>query len=103
MQVSVVGTVPEDYESRLVDVFAGEFEHLRILVLDPYDLALSKLERNAEIDVEDVKHLARAANFDLEVLANRYQQELRPFLNGPEARHDLTLRLWIDAIEEERR
>lgn len=102
VQVSAVGTVPEDYESRLVEVFPGEFEKLRILVLDPYDLALSKLERNAEIDVEDVKHLARAANFDLEVLENRYRKELRPLLAGPESRHDLTLELWIDAIREER-
>lgn len=79
VQVSAVATVPEDYESRLVDVFPGEFEKLRTLVLDPYDLALSKLERNAEIDVEDVKHLAKAANFDLEMLADRYRKELRPF------------------------
>jgi hypothetical protein len=84
VQVSAVATVPEDYESRLVEVFAGEFKMLRILVLDPYDLALSKLERNAEIDIEDVKHLARALNFDLDVLAGRYRNELRPFLTGPE-------------------
>jgi hypothetical protein len=102
VQVSSVATVPEAYESRLVEVFAGEFEKLRVLVLDPYDLALSKLERNAEIDVEDVKHLARALNFDLDVLAERYRTELRPFLMGPEARHDLTLRMWLEAIQEER-
>jgi hypothetical protein len=102
VQVSAVATVPEDYESRLVEVFPGEFEKLRILVLDPYDLALSKLERNAEIDVEDVKHLARAANFDLDVLAERYRRELRSFLTGPEAKHHLTLELWIEAIKEER-
>lgn len=102
VQVSGVATVPEDYEIRLVEVFPGEFEKLRILVLDPYDLALSKLERNAEIDVEDVKHLAKAAKFDLDVLADRYRRELRTFLTGPEAKHDLTLELWIDAIKEER-
>jgi hypothetical protein len=102
VQISAVATVPEDYESRLVELVPREFERLRILVLDPYDLALSKLERNAEIDVEDVKHLARAANFDLEVLADRYRKELRPFLAGPESRHDLTLKLWIEAIGEER-
>jgi len=80
----------------------GEFDKLRILVLDAYDLALSKLERNAEIDVEDVKHLARAAKFDLDVLADRYRKELRPFLTGPEAKHDLTLELWIETIKEQR-
>jgi len=102
VQVSPVATVPEDYESRLVELFPGEFDKLRILVLDAYDLALSKLERNAEIDVEDVKHLARAAKFDLDVLADRYRKELRPFLTGPEAKHDLTLELWIETIKEQR-
>jgi hypothetical protein len=102
VQVSAVATVPEDYASRLIEMFPGEFNNLRILVLDPYDLALSKLERNSEIDVEDVKHLARAAHFDFDLLADRYQRELRPFLKGPEARHDMTLKLWLEAMAEER-
>ena len=79
VQVSAVAPVPENYETRLVEVFPGEFDNLRIFILDPYDLALSKLERNAEIDVEDVKHLARVAKFDLAVLADRYHKELRLF------------------------
>ena len=49
MQISAVATVSEDYESRLVEVFPGQFHKLRVLVLDSYDLALRKLERNAEI------------------------------------------------------
>jgi hypothetical protein len=44
--------------------------------------------------VEDVKHLARGLNLDLEILADRYHLELRPFLTGPVSRHDLTLKLW---------
>src|SRR2546421_507086 len=43
VQITAVATVPEDYERRLIDVFPGEFEKLRVRVLDPYDLALSKL------------------------------------------------------------
>ena len=35
VQVSAVATVPEDYESRLVEVFAGEFKKLRILGTRP--------------------------------------------------------------------
>ena len=38
---------------------------------------------------------------DLEVLRQRYQKELRWQLGNPE-REDFTLRLWIEAIEEER-
>jgi len=102
VQVSPVATVPENYERRLVEVHPGELEKLRIFVLDPYDLALSKLSRNVDVDVEDVKHLARGLNLDLEILADRYHRELRPFLTGPVSRHDLTLKLWIEAITEER-
>lgn len=103
LQIAAVATLPENYADRLTEVFTGEFEKLRILVADPYDLALSKLERNSDVDVEDVKHLARAADFDLDTLSTRYRTELRPFLAGPESRHDLTLTLWLDAIAEERR
>ena len=39
--------------------------------------------------------------FDLELLRHRYQQELRPYLGNPK-REDLTLQLWIEAIEEDR-
>lgn len=96
-----VAHVPENYEDRLTEIFPGAFKHLRLFALDPYDLALSKLERNIQRDRDDVKHLARIIPLDLEVLKDRYQKELRWQLGNPE-REDLTLRLWTDAIEEER-
>ncbi len=102
LQVVTVATVPYKYEERLVEVFAGEFKQLRLFVLDPYDLALSKVTRNAGKDVEDVKHLAKSLNLDLELLESRYREELRPYASGLPEAHDLTIRLWIDAIAEER-
>jgi hypothetical protein len=96
-----VAKVPENYEDRLTEIFPRTFKHLRLLALDPYDLALSKLERNIQRDRDDVKHLAKVVPLDLEVLKERYQKELRWQLGNPE-REDLTLRLWIDAIKEER-
>jgi hypothetical protein len=96
-----VAHVPEDYEARLREIFPGAFKHLRLLALDPYDLALSKLERNIQRDRDDVRHLARTVPLDLEALKERYQKELRWQLGNPE-REDLTLQLWIEAIEEER-
>lgn len=96
-----VAKVPEHYEERLTEMFAGEFQHLRICALDPYDLALSKLERNIQRDRDDVKHLARSIPLDLEILKQRYENELRWQLGNPE-REDLTLRLWIEMIEEDR-
>ena len=82
-------------------MFPRAFSHLRLFALDPYDLALTKLERNTQRDRDDVKHLARSLPFDLNVLKERYQKELRPDLGNP-AREDLTLKLWIDVIEEGR-
>src|SRR5215467_1335111 len=89
-----VAKVPEDYEGRLTEMFAGEYERLRLCALDPYDLALSKLERNIQRDRDDVKYLARSVPLDLEVLKGRYQKELRWQLGNPE-REDLTPKLWI--------
>lgn len=96
-----VAKVPENYEDRLTEIFPKVFKNLRLLALDPYDLALSKLERNIQRDRDDIKHLAKTVPLDLEVLKERYQKELRWQLGNPE-REDLTLRLWIEAIEEER-
>ena len=65
------------------------------------EVGLSKLDRNTQRDRDDVRHLARTVPFEIAVLQERYQKELRPSLGNPE-REDLTLRLWIEAIEEER-
>lgn len=93
--------VPENYKDRLTKLFPEAFTHLRLFALDPYDLALSKLERNIQRDRDDVKHLARTIPFDMRLLEERYQSELRWQLGNPE-REDLTLQLWMDAINEER-
>jgi len=96
-----VARVPEAYEERLTEMFPGAHKHLRICALDPYDLALSKLERNIQRDRDDVKHLAHTIPLDLKTLKQRYEKELRWQLGNPE-REDLTLRLWTEMIEEAR-
>ncbi|MGH9313795.1 MAG: DUF6036 family nucleotidyltransferase [Vicinamibacterales bacterium] len=99
-KVSVVN-LPEHYAERLIEMFPRAYSRLRLLAPDACDLALSKLERNNDQDFEDVKHLARTVPLDLDVLRKRYEAEQRPFVLQPE-REDLTLRLWIEAITEER-
>lgn len=101
LDLVTMAAVPEDYEERLTEMFPKAFKRLRVFALDPYDLALTKLERNIQRDRDDVKHLARTLPLDLNLLWQRYQQELRPNLGNP-TREDLTLQLWIEAIEEER-
>jgi hypothetical protein len=93
--------VPENYEDRLIEMFPGAYRHLRLMALDPYDLALSKLERNTQKDRDDVRFLARTIPFDLGILETRYTEEMRWQLGVP-AREDLTFRLWLDAIREDR-
>jgi hypothetical protein len=95
LQLVGVATVPDGYERRLTEISPDPFKRLRILALDPYDLALSKIERNTQRDRDDVRHLARTVPFDLDILRQRYQAELRPYL-GNAAREDLTLTLVTD-------
>ncbi|MEY2494308.1 MAG: hypothetical protein QOJ45_800 [Verrucomicrobiota bacterium] len=96
-----VAAVPENYESRLIEMFPGAWKHLRLMALDPYDLALSKLERNSQKDRDDVRFLARTVPLDLNILQQRYRNEFRWQLGVP-AREDLTLQLWTEVILEDR-
>lgn len=90
LQVVGLAPIPDGYESRLTEMFPGTFKHLRLFALDPYDLALSKIERNSQRDRDDVKHLARVVPFDLEVLRRRFEDELKLNLGNPQ-RESLTL------------
>lgn len=94
-----IAPLPENYEARLTEVFSGVFEYLRLFALDPYDIALAKIERNTARDRQDVLYLARAVPLAPDVLRQRYQDEMRVYLGNPD-REDLTLKLWIDMIEE---
>ena len=67
---------------------------------EPHDLVLSKLERNADRDIEDVKMLALSGALNPETLRERYIDELRPYLGGRIEWHDQTLDLWVEMINE---
>lgn len=97
-----IALTPEDYEERLVEMFPGTFNKLRLWALDPYDIVLTKLERNTSIDRQDVQYLADAVPLDLDILRQRYIDELRVYVKN-ERREDQTLDLWIEIIEERRR
>ena len=99
LDVVTVATHPDDYETRLTEMHQGTLRHLRLLALEPYDLALTKLTRNADRDRADVEFLATVVPLDAALLRGRYEREMRPYLNRPE-REDLTLELWIEIILE---
>jgi hypothetical protein len=98
LQRITVTYLPEEYESRLTEMFPNQFKKLRLFAPDPYDLMLSKLERNSGKDRDDAIYLFKTLKLDLDVLQDRYQKELRPNLGVP-AREDLTMRLWIDMLQ----
>lgn len=99
IDIVTVADVPERYEERLIDVYAGEFRNLNVRVFERHDLALAKLGRNQDYDREDVRRLAQGPGLDVALLEQRYRDELRWQLGNPE-REDLTLKLWIDMISE---
>jgi|SRR5580692_11235438 hypothetical protein len=94
---AAVASLPMNYEERLTEPFAGRFHNIRLFVLDPYDLVLSKLSRNASRDREDVALLAKTLNLDAATLRERYEREMKNVLIGPPERHHNTLKFWIEA------
>ncbi len=96
-----IADVPEDYDQRLVRIFAKDFAKLRLLAFEVHDIVLSKLSRNHPKDLEDAQFLAKAGWLDPAVLRQRYRKELRPNLTN-ERRHGLTLELWLEACFEHR-
>lgn len=94
LQHVAVSILPENYTARLVEMFPGRFQKLRLYAPDSYDLILSKLERNSAKDRDDVEYLVKKLHLDSNRLRDRYEKELRPYLAN-EDRHDLTLKLWL--------
>jgi predicted nucleotidyltransferase len=97
MQHVGVATPPADYARRLIRMFpAAPWRQLKLFALDATDIALSKLERNAERDREDFLRLAHAGYIHRQVLRDRYYEELRPYLLSKTSWHDKTLELWLE-------
>ena len=104
MYVDVV-TVAEftyEYESRLIDIYPGAFRHLRLRVLDPYDIALAKLGQNNDRDREDVLFLAQTVPFDLDLFESRFREELEPNLMGNAREKADWFQSWLVDIRDER-
>jgi hypothetical protein len=98
-----IAQTPDSYADRLIEIFSGEFKYLRLYALDIYDLALTKLERSAHVphDFEDVWLLAQVEGFDLDVFRQRYNEEVKVYIED-KILHRLTFDHWITIIEERR-
>jgi hypothetical protein len=91
--------LPDGYEGRLTELHFG-FTKLSLKVLEPYDLALSKLTRNNAKDREDVKLLAARQKLSFKTVMERFEVEMKPWLPNLE-RHLLTLKLWEEYFPKE--
>lgn len=99
--VTVIQAYPEDYDQRLAEIYAGQLKKIRLFAVDPHDLALMKLERNAERDRVDVLFLASQGLVTADELERRYRAEMRSYIGVPERSTDITLQLWVSMIKEE--
>jgi hypothetical protein len=95
-----IANPPYDYESRLRPIYEGAFQHLHLLVMDPYDVALTKLKRDSDKDFQDMLHLAEKIPFDLDVFEKRYKEELRDNTTGRPEDNDVTFNRWKEAVQE---
>lgn len=97
VQRVTVACLPEDYATRLEEIFPEELENLRLMALDPYDLILTKMDRNNDTDRADAKFLARKLDLRGEILRERYVKEFKPNFVGNENTLELTFRFWMEA------
>jgi hypothetical protein len=101
LQPVAVAPYPEDYESRLIQMWPDfDLSHLRLFVLEAHDLALTKIDRNSDVDRQDISDLARMGFIDSHTLRKRYLEELRPNFVGRVERIDATLEIWVEIIDE---
>ena len=99
--VTVIQAYPEDYDQRLTEMYSGQLKKIRLFAVEPHDLALMKLERNAERDRVDVMFLASQGLVTASELDRRYRAEMRSYIGVPERSTDITLRLWVSMMKEE--
>jgi hypothetical protein len=69
IQPVAIVTYPEDYASRLKRMWPDfKPRKLKLYALEPHDLALTKLERNSDVDRQDVLDLAAAGFLNAKTL-----------------------------------
>jgi|SRR5579864_1001835 len=83
---------PDEYKSRLEELKLN-LDRLKLWVLEPYDLLLSKVPRNSPKDREDAKFLIRKLNLEFAVFDDRWEKEMAPWIPNRD-RHELTVELW---------
>ena len=99
VQPVAVAPYSENYESRLIRMWPKfSLTRLNLFVLEAHDLALTKLDRNSDVDRQDIADLATNGVINGETLRRRYEEEVRPNFVGRVEKLVLTLELWMEII-----
>jgi len=93
-----IADLPDGYASRAQELQLG-LSRLRLWVLEPYDLLLSKLPRNSPKDREDATYLIQKLELDFQTFYSRWQQEMAPWIAN-RGRHELTIQLWKEYFQK---
>ena len=74
----VLGSFPPDWEDRAQEV--GRTDNIVVLMIDPVDLAVSKVSRFSDVDREDIRQLAAEGWVDRTLFASRAEAALEYFV-----------------------
>ena len=74
-----VADPPDEYATRLRELYLN-LKKLKLQVLDPYDLLLSKLTRNSAKDREDAKYVIRRENLGFGTFYACWSKEMAPWI-----------------------
>ena len=101
VQAVSVADSPCDYVDRLIDATPSGFRKLKIMILDPYDLVLTKAQRNFPKDRDDARLLIEGRRLDGDTLRNRFEKEVKPYLAVAADKTALTVELWLNEFFED--
>ncbi len=102
IQYVTIADTPEDYESRLERVLP-QLKRLSVLVPERHDLVLMKAVRAYEHDIQVIREIHSHAPLDLEVLVDRFLNEMSPIGNRTRIRQNLLLvieKVFPDAVDD---
>jgi hypothetical protein len=83
---AAVADVPWNYRGRLVPVLPA-LRKLSVFALEKHDLALSKVIRGSEQDLQQLAELHRLQDLDFETLVNRFIAEMDHVIGDPKRLH----------------
>ncbi|MCW8927143.1 MAG: DUF6036 family nucleotidyltransferase [Xanthomonadales bacterium] len=74
---------PYNYENRISQLDKSDFKNLRLFVPERHDLALMKMVRGYENDIQAIEEIHQAAPFEFDILVDRFMNEMTQAIGRP--------------------